>query len=298
MKPVVFAMPENRDLARRLDGQHGDLILRSFPDGETYVRLETPVSERTVLVVCALNHPNDKILPLLLAADAARDLGAARVGLVAPYLSYLRQDARFTPGEAVSSKTFARLLSEFDALFTVDPHLHRYTSLQDVYSIPTFVAHAAPLVAEWIRHQAPYPLIIGPDQESRQWVASVAGIVKAPHVTLEKTRRDDRTVEIAHEDVSIWRDRTPVLIDDIISTGNTLIAAAAHFKAEGFPAPLAVAVHGVFAERAYANLQKAGFAKIVTCNTIPHPSNEIDIVPLLSQAVNEWVQKEKVASAL
>ena len=166
------------------------------------------------------------MLPLLFAAATARELGASRVGLVAPYLAYMRQDRRFKPGEAVTSRQVARLLSDaFDWLVTVDPHLHRYSSLADIYSIPTHVVHAAPLIAEWIKANVTNPLIIGPDSESEQWVAAVASDVGAPYSVLEKVRHGDRDVEIRLKDLEQWKGRTPVLVDDIISTGRTMIEA-------------------------------------------------------------------------
>ena len=173
-----------------------------------------------------LDHPNDKLLSLLFAAATARDLKASKVGLVSPYLAYMRQDRRFKPGEAVTSREFARLLSNaFDWLVTVDPHLHRYGSLGEVYSIPTRVIHAAPLISEWIRTNVAEPLIIGPDSESEQWVAAVAKDADAPYSVLEKTRLGDRNVVIKLRELDQWKGCTPVLVDDIISSGRTMIEA-------------------------------------------------------------------------
>jgi len=128
MKPLLFSLPGNDAfatmLAAALGGERGELEHRRFPDGESYVRLHTPVAGRAVAFVCSLNAPDEKTLALLFAAGAARELGAARVGLVAPYLAYMRQDKRFQPGEALTSAHYADLLSRaFDWLATVDPHL-------------------------------------------------------------------------------------------------------------------------------------------------------------------------------
>jgi ribose-phosphate pyrophosphokinase len=190
-------MPGNdamtRALARRLDGEVGQMEMRAFPDGETYLRLLADPIGRALVLVCTLDRPNEKILPLLLAAAAARELGAKSIGLVAPYLAYMRQDQRFKPGEAVSSRAFTGLLSgAFDWLVTTDPHLHRYGSLQEIYAIPTRAVHAAPLISQWIRTRIERPLIIGPDRESEQWVSAVAKDAGAPYVVLQKRRRGDR----------------------------------------------------------------------------------------------------------
>ena len=178
----------------------GQLELHAFPDGETYLRFITDLSGRALVMVCTLDRPNEKTLPLLFAAATARELGAAKVGLVAPYLAYMRQDRRFKPGEAVTSREVARLLSDaFDWLVTVDPHLHRYGSLAEIYRIPTRVVHAAPLISQWIRGTCPNPLIIGPDTESEQWVSAVAKDASAPYSVLQKVRRGDREVEISDQ---------------------------------------------------------------------------------------------------
>jgi len=154
--PLLIAMPGNEAmtlaLAQTLGAEVGQLELHAFPDGETYLRFLTDVAGRPVVIVCTLVRPNEKMLPLIFAVATARELGAAKIGLVAPYLAYMRQDRRFKPGEAVTSRQVALLLSNaFDWLATVDPHLHRYGSLGELYRIPTRVVHAAPLISEWIR---------------------------------------------------------------------------------------------------------------------------------------------------
>ena len=170
--------------------------MRRFPDEEAYLRINSECGDRDVILLCTLDHPDPKILPLLFLAEAAKQLGARRVGLVAPYLAYMRQDKRFHPREALTSKSFAQLVSKYvDWLVTVDPHLHRYTSLADIYSIPTTVAHSAPAISEWIASNVERPLVVGPDEESRQWVTDVAARAGAPHIVLVKLRSGDRDVE-------------------------------------------------------------------------------------------------------
>lgn len=264
----------------------GAFTLRRFPDGESYVRIETPPKGKSVAIVCALDRPDDKVLPLLFLAATARDLGATRVGLVAPYLSYMRQDRRFIDGEGVTSTYFAEMLSRaMDWLATVDPHLHRRSSLGEIYRIPTYVVHAAPRLAAWIRTAVRRPLLIGPDSESAQWVAAVAEAAGAPFIVLQKTRHGDRDVTVSVPDLERWRDHTPVLIDDIVSTARTMIETVGHLRRATFTGTVCVAVHGVFADGAYEALRKAGAEQIITCNTISHPSNAIDLSDDLAAAV-------------
>jgi ribose-phosphate pyrophosphokinase len=278
-------------LAAKLGCEVGHIEMRQFPDGETYLRLLTSPSGRAVVIVCTLDHPNDKLLPLLFAAATVRELEASKIGCVAPYLAYMRQDRRFKPGEAVTSRQVAHLLSgAFDWLVTVDPHLHRYGSLAEIYSIPTCVIHAASLISQWISLNVANPLIIGPDGESEQWVAAVAKDAGAPHSVLEKTRHGDRSVEIRLRDLDPWKGCTPVLVDDIISSGRTMLEAVRLLAAQGWAAPVCIAVHGLFADQADVLLAQAG-ARVVTSNSIPHLTNGVDLTALLADAI------KKIASA-
>lgn len=290
MTTVVFPLPGNERLARSvahsLGMDIGALQVRRFPDGETYVRYASLVEGRRTILVCTLDRPDEKLLPLVFAAAAARDLGAAEVGLVAPYLAYMRQDRRFEPGEAITSTYFARTLGHWtDWLVTVDPHLHRRGSLSEIYSIPTAALHAAPAISAWIRERVPNPVLIGPDSESEQWVAAVAKNAGSPFVVLDKMRRGDRDVEVSVPNVGRWRDRTPVLVDDIVSTARTMIETVGHLKAAGLAPPICIGVHAVFADEAYEALLGAGAGQVVTCDTIPHVSNVINLTELLAQGV-------------
>jgi ribose-phosphate pyrophosphokinase len=295
MSPLLLAMPGNEDFAQRLmtplGAALGSLETRSFPDRETYMRLASDVEGQSIALVCTLDRPNDKTLPLLFAAHAARDLGAARVGLVAPYLGYMRQDTRFRPGEAITSSAFGKLLSSaFDWIATVDPHLHRRTSMAEIYAIPVAVCHAAPKLSAWIREHVPNALVVGPDVESEQWVSAVAADAGAPFITLEKTRRGDRDVEIKFPDLEAWRSRTPVLVDDIISSGRTMEVAIRHLSELGFTPPICLGVHGLFADDAFERLEAAGASSITCTNTVPHRSSAIDVSDIVAKAMSSVVQ--------
>ncbi len=290
MNRVILALPDNEQIADRLASrlgiEVGEITMRRFPDEETYVRIDAPVSGNEVILVCTLHRPDDKILPLLFLAATAKDMGATRVGLVAPYLAYMRQDRRFQPGEGITSAYFATLLSgSVDWLVTVDPHLHRRRSLAEIYSVPSKAVHAAPLISDWIRSNIEAPVLVGPDSESAQWVKAVADGAGAPYVILEKVRRGDRDVKVSVPDVEGCHNRTPVLVDDIISTARTMIETIRHLKSAGLKAPVCVGVHAVFTDKSYRDLLTAGAAQVVTSNTIPHVSNVIDVSSLLSQAV-------------
>lgn len=289
---ILFSLPGNEqlalDIAEKLNVEVGEATIRRFPDGETYINILSAVKGRKVILICTLYQPDDKLLPLYFLSRTLKEFGAASITLVAPYLAYMRQDKRFHEGEAVTSTLFASLLSSFvDYLVTIDPHLHRRSSLGEIYSIPTVVLHAAPLISQWIRKNVTNALLVGPDEESEQWVAQAAKDANAAFIVLKKNRLGDRDVQITVPDVTEWTDHTPILVDDIISTAKTMIVTAGHLLAAGYNAPICIGVHGIFADNAYADLLACGASKIVTTYSIPHISNQISITDLLTDALTK-----------
>jgi len=290
---LIFAMPGNEVMAARLATSlatlSGTLETRRFPDGETYLRIVSPVEGCSVALVMTLAQPDERLLPLLFAAKTLRELGAAHVGLIAPYLSYMRQDCRFHEGEAVTSRLFAGLLSQaFDWLVTVDPHLHRYRALSEIYSIPAVVAEAASSISQWIETNIDRPILIGPDVESLQWVEAVAKLCGAPTGFLKKSRLGDRAVEIDYGEFTIPLDRTPVVLDDIISSGETMLKAVRLIRARARRSPLCIATHGLFSNDSHIALQEEE-VRIVTTNTVPNRWSEIDISGSLADSVRRFL---------
>ena len=286
---MVIAMPGNEKMAAALASHShaavGSIEVRRFPDGESHVRFAHDISGLHVILVCTLDHPDSKLLPLLFAAKTARELGAACITLVAPYLAYMRQDCRFRAGEAVTSRHVAALLSDaFDALVTVDPHLHRYKSLSDIYTLQATAVQAAPLLSAWIAENTSNAVLIGPDSESEQWVSAVASAAQTPFTVLEKVRHGDRDVTITVQDARMLDGRQPVFVDDIISSGRTMLAAIAQVRGRSHAAPICLAVHGLFADDSDVLLAQAG-ARVVTTNTVPHATNLIDVSTLLARCL-------------
>ena len=284
---VVLPMPGNEKfaslLAARLGAEFGAIETRRFPDQEAYVRVASEVAGKRVDIVCTLARPDPQFLSLIFAAGAARELGAESVHLIAPYLAYMRQDKSFHAGEAISSTHFARLLSgAFDSLVTIDPHLHRRSSLSEIFTIPTRVEHAAPLLARWIKEHVSDALVIGPDSESEQWVAAVAATAGVPHVVLSKERFGDRDIRIAAPDLTAWSGRRPVLIDDIVSSGKTMIEAAKLAPQQGLKRPICLVVHALFADASFDELSRLSDG-IASTDTVSHPSNVMSVVDLIAR---------------
>lgn len=282
--PLLFSLnnhPLVESLSTAIAGQRGEFKTRRFPDGESYLRVSSAIENTPCVVIADLSHPDEKYLPLVFLLETLRELGASTVGLIAPYLSYMRQDRRFIDGEAVTSRIFARSLSQhIDWLVTVDPHLHRYHSLDEIYSVPSCVVQGAPALAHWLKAQS-HLLLVGPDSESEQWVSNIATFSKHPYVIGEKQRFGDRHVEVKLPDINPFRDRTAVIIDDVISSGQTILQCVKTLQSKGIEKIQCVAVHGIFADHCDKTLLASGLSQLVTSNTIPHTSNAIDITSQL-----------------
>lgn len=289
MNRVLLPFPLQRGMAESmasaLQARVGRLDWRRFPDGESLVAIDDALDGTSVAIVASLHHPDEMALALCFAAATAREFGARRVGLIAPYLAYMRQDKRFHAGEAINAPLFARFLEEsFDWLVTADPHLHRNPDLSKLYRIPARTVATAPLLADWIRDNVRDAIVIGPDSESEQWVADIARRAGVPHQVLNKIRHGDRDVEVSLPDAERAHGRTPVIVDDIVSSGRTIIETIGHLKRLGLPPPICVAIHAVFAADAYEQLLAAGAARVISTDAIVHPSNAIPIAPLLVQS--------------
>ena len=288
---ILIPFPEMTPLAAEIASHLGTpsrpLDWHHFPDGESLVTLPDGLSGEDVAVVATLRDPDRLALPLRFASATAREMGAKRVGLVAPYLGYMRQDRRFRPGQSVSATLFSDFLSEsFDWLVTVDPHLHRIARLEDVFPMPAVCVVAAPLIAAWIAREVPDAILLGPDSESQQWVAEVAKMAGRPYEVLRKKRTGDRRVVVSVPKSADLGRGTPVILDDIASSGRTMVRAIERVLAAGAPPPVSILIHAVFAGGAYDDILAAGAARVVTTDTIPHPSNVISVTDAIAEGVS------------
>ncbi len=288
--PIVFplfdAMPLAKAISISLGYDIGTINFHEFPDEEISTNISLPIQNKEVIFIANLDRPNTKLTPLLFAAATARELGAKKIGLIAPYLPYMRQDKQFHSGDGVTSVYFAKLISNyFNGLITIDPHLHRWHSLNQIYSIPTTALHATNPIARWIKSHISNAVLIGPDAESSQWVSAIAKIANLPFLILKKIRKGDNLVEVSIPEIEHYKNHTPILIDDIISTAATMIQTTQHLKTLGMKPPICIAVHAIFTGNAYKNLQATGVEKIITCNTVQHESNGVDVTDILIQKI-------------
>jgi ribose-phosphate pyrophosphokinase len=277
--PAALRLAEAAGLVPRLIQRH------HFPDGEIRLTLPAHLPPRVVLLR-SLHHPNDKLTELLLAAPTARALGARHLSLVAPYLAYMRQDTAFAPGEAVSQRIVGHwLASLFDAVITVDPHLHRVTTLAEAVPARQVTSlSAAPLLGEWIAQHRPGAFLLGPDSESAQWVRQAAAAHGLPHAVCNKVRHGDRAVRITLPTCDL-RGKAVVLLDDVTSSGHTLATAAALALAAGAASVDVAVTHALLAGDALQRIHQAGVEEFWSTDSVVHPSNVVALASLLAQAL-------------
>ena len=290
MVNLVLAYPEEAQpassLAVALGCELAFVQRHVFPDGESKLTLPAALPAHVVLWR-GLHQPNAKLAELMLLVPACRELGASHLQLVSPYLAYMRQDIAFNPGEVVSQRHLAGLLGDwFDRVVTVDPHLHRIASLDEV--MPAGRGHAltaAPLLGEWVANQVAAPVLLAPDEEALQWVQAAAKAKGLLHGACHKVRRGDRDVQVTLPSGLNLVGRHVVLLDDVASTGRTLAQAAVAALAAGAGSVDAAVTHALFMPGALEDLAAAGVRHVWSTDSVPHPSNVVSLGPLLAAAL-------------
>ena len=177
----------------------------------------------------------------------------------------------------------------FDGFLVVDPHLHREKNLSELFNIRHEKLTANYYIGKWIKKNMKNPLIVGPDWESYKWARRVAEEIGCEHVIMEKKRLSGRDVKVTLNKKVDLTGKNVILVDDMISTGNTIIEAAKNFKRMGVKRFNCIAVHGIFVEKALEKLKKNRI-NVITTNTIPNKVSKIDISELLAQGIKNDYQ--------
>jgi len=290
---IILAFPDYlsqaQRLAKRLNAPLAEVSLHHFPDSESFIQLPSSLPEH-VIVCRSLNQPNDKLIELLLCATTARELGVKRLTLVAPYLSYMRQDFANQPGVAVSQRIIGKMLANlFDDVLTVDPHLHRISSLDQAIPIKNAISlTAADEIGRFLKRKLDYALLLGPDSESEQWVATIANKIGFDYCIAQKERQGDKDIEMILPGNN-FVNKTIVIIDDMASTGRTLGKAAELLQAAGAGDIYAVVTHPLFCDDAEAHILQAGIKAIWSTDSIDHPTSCIKLDALLANAIKAMI---------
>lgn len=281
-------------VSKELGTEPGRLEVKRFPDGEKYLRVLADVKDQDVAVIQSLyRSPDEYLFELMLITDTLRDLGARSITSVAPYLAYARQDARFYPGEAISSVSIARFLEAAGTtrFLTIESQLHRLQGISKVFKVPAKNLSAMPLLGKYAREilRPKNAVVIGPDEEAETWAATAAKELEAAYIVFRKkrTRLEHETssrVEIDAGNVEL-KGRDVVFADDIISTGGTIAEAAKACRRKGARRIFALCTHPVLAEGALKRLRGAGISKVIGTDTIPSPISKVSVAPVIARAL-------------
>lgn len=292
---LVVGGSASRNLAERvseeLDCEFASIEKKEFPDGEIYVRILEEIEGKEVVVVQSTCYPpNQNYMELFLLLDAAKDLDAEKVSAVVPYLAYARQDERFEPGEAVSLKTVAKLIesSGADEIFTVDLHAHSIESMPETFEVSAYNLTAAAVLAEYIdeEYALENPVVLGPDSEAEQWAKRAGEAIDVDWDFMEKERLGPEEVEITPRELDV-EGRNVIIIDDIISTGGTMVEAIQILEKHGAKDVYAVCTHPVLSDTALEKVKGAGAKEVVATDTIESEVSKVSVAPVIAEAIRQ-----------
>lgn len=278
-------------VARELNVKDGKLEIRRFPDGEKYLRVLDDVRNQDVAIIQSTHHtPDELVFEYLLLVDTLKDLGAKRVISFFPYFAYARQDERFKPGEALSFKTVSKLIESVgtDEIYTIDMHGHRVVKLSDVFKIPARNLSAVPLLADYVKktYAMQKPLVIGPDAEAEQWARVAAERLETDYDVFEKKRFGDRHVEVRPRKANA-KNREILIVDDIISTGGTIVEAVKALLEQGATGINVACTHPILAGDALNRIRQAGAKNVVGTDTVPSSISHVSVAPLIAEQIRK-----------
>lgn len=282
-------------VAKGLGANYLRVETRRFPDGEKYARIHGDVSGKTVVFIQSMYHrPDEYLMEYFLIVDTLKDLGAKKVIGVIPYFAYARQDQRFNPGEILSLKTVFKLLKDVgtDELYVIDIHRHRMgDELIRLIGLPTHNLTAMPLLAKYAKEQFKLedPIVIGPDEEAEQWACIAAKTIDAEYDYLVKKRLGDREVEITPKSLNV-KGRDVLIVDDIVSTGGTMVKAIEVVLREGAKRVVTACTHPILVENALVKILEAGAEALIGTDTVPSPVSFVSVTPVIVDALRKFVE--------
>lgn len=289
---IVIPGPASQDLGRKvadmLKSRIVSVVFKTFPDGESYIRLKDDIEDEEVVIVQTTGPPQDvRIMQLFLMVDAAKDLGAEKVIAVVPYLAYARQDKRFLPGEAISIETFIKLIeaSGIDRFLTVNVHEERALKK---FNVPAENLSAMTLLAEHFKKKGlTGAFSLAPDRGALELAKEADKVLNGGCGWLRK-ERDRLTGEIRVEEKRLdIKGRDVIVFDDIISTGGTIAAAVKMLKERGARKVYAACAHPLLVGEAQKKIMRSGAEGIVGTDCVPSPVSAVSVAPLIAEALAE-----------
>jgi len=271
-------------LARSLNATYVETEISKFPDGETHIRIPK-VDEEAIVLQSLCHNPDKYLMEFLIICDALWGKGCKHITGVLPYLAYARQDSEFTPGEAVSLLGVARVIEKFcDDVITVDMHLHRYKSIDEVFTQGKNVSAAGAVGKYLKKRDLKDPTVIGPDEESEQWARQISAEIGCEWDVFTKERLSPEEIRLMPKAADVGG-RDVVIFDDIISTGGTMAEAIRAVKKLGAKRVIAACTHAILAGTAQTKIFDAGAESIIASDTVPSPFSYVSAVPPIVEAI-------------
>jgi len=254
--------------------------LKRFPDKELYVRILDNIKGKDITIV-QTTYPDENIIELFLLLNAVKEAKAKKITTIIPYYGYARQDTMFKPGEAISAKALAELISlNSDKVITVDPHKEY---ILDFFKTKAYSVSAVPTIAEYLKTKK-VDMILAPDKGALNSAKEASKIIGCDFDYMEKTRIDGKNVEIKPKNLDV-KNKKVGIVDDIISTGGTMAKSINELKKQGAKKVFVSCTHGLFAGEAIKKLNSAGCDEIISTDTIENKFSKVKIAKALTNII-------------
>tara|TARA_B100001179_G_scaffold210234_1_gene176718 strand:+ start:1681 stop:2595 length:915 start_codon:yes stop_codon:yes gene_type:complete len=285
-------------VANKLGAKLGKLEITKFPDGEKYIRYHDKVENEDVVLIHPMGlTPDELFIEYLLICSALKDGKAKSIVTFVPYFAYARQDSRFNPGEPGSFHLVSKIIDDLgiDMIYTIDLHLQRVNDLSElIKNTPTKNLSAVPDIATWIKNNAGLnnPIVLGPDEESEQWAKVAAETIGVDYEIMIKTRYSATEVSITTKEGKPLpvNGKDVVIIDDIISSGGTIIEAVKLVKEAGAGKIVVGCTHPVLRgktqfDSALANIYNSGVSIVVGTDSVPSQVSYVSIASVIAKTL-------------
>ena len=289
---IVLPGPASQNLANRLASELKakfiPVVFKKFPDGESYVRIESDVQGEDVAIVQTTSPPQDeRMMQLFLTASAAKDNGAKKITAVVPYFAYSRQDKIFLPGEAFSAKTVVDLLKASGVTQIITVNAHNPTALKH-FTIPTKDLSAIPLLAKhFVDEGFEGAVSLSMGKKGLATAKEAASVLKGA-ADYVPTQRDRHTGKATIEEKPLnVKGKVAIIFDDIISSGGTMIKAVAHTKRQGANKVYAACVHPLLIADSKEKIIQNGADAIIGTDSVPSPVSVVSVAPVIAEALRK-----------
>lgn len=286
---LIIGGSASQKLAAKIAWELGETLCpmetHKFPDGERYIRIGGDVTENAV-VIQSTGYPQDQnLIELFLILKTLKSMNLENVKVVIPYFGYGRQEKRFRKGESVSASVIAQLIEAAGASEFYSINLHE-NGICDFFDIPTYNISAMPLIADYIGERFENPLIVAPDKGALPFAKEISDLLKCDYDHLEKNRLSPDKVETKTKNLDV-KGKETIIIDDIISTGGTIVNAANILRQHNADKVVVSCVHPVLVEDALLKIFTAGVNDVIATDTLRSDVSMISVAPLVAEALRK-----------